>query len=84
MTGQRFAPDEAAQAGYLDFVVPAKELLKSAEAAALALSGIHLPSHAATKKRARRDAIQAIRAAIDSELTIENARKAVERRPVVA
>lgn len=84
MTGQRFSPQEAVQAGYLDRVVPPEQLQQEAEAAALALSAIHLPSHAATKKKARKEAIQAIRAAIDLELTIENARSAVERRSVPA
>lgn len=84
MTGQRFAPQEAVHAGYLDRVVAPGQLLQEAEAAALALAGIHLPSHAATKKKARKEAIAAIRAAIDLELTIENVRSAVERRSVPA
>jgi enoyl-CoA hydratase len=84
MTGQRFAPQEAAQAGYLDRVVPPEQLQQEAEAAAMALSAIDLPSHAATKKKARKEAVQAIRDAIDLELTLENARRAVERRSVPA
>lgn len=80
MTGQRFAPREAVQAGYLDCVVAPDRLLREAEASALALAGIHLPSHLATKKKARKEAAAAIRAAIDMELTIENVRSSVEGR----
>jgi enoyl-CoA hydratase len=77
--GEMFPPREAALGGYVDRVVPADELQATADAAAAALATINLPAHAATKLRARGPAIAAIRAAIDEEITLENARKAVGR-----
>ena len=79
-TGQRFPPQEAMQAGYLDMVVAPDALAASAWAAAEALCAIDIPSHYASKKRARKPAIDAIRAAIDAEITMESAEKAVARR----
>jgi enoyl-CoA hydratase len=72
MTGELFAPDEAVRAGYLDMVVPAVSLQQRAEEAAIQLANIDFNAHAASKRRARELALQAIRDAIDQELTLEN------------
>jgi enoyl-CoA hydratase len=71
VTGEMFAPREAAVAGFLDHVVAPEELRGAASAAAEALAKIDLPSHAASKARARGEAIKAIRAVIAQEITLE-------------
>jgi enoyl-CoA hydratase len=72
VTGEMFAPGEAAVAGFLDHVVPPDELRGAAEAAAIGLTKIDLPSHVATKARARAQALDALRVAIAEEITLEN------------
>jgi hypothetical protein len=67
-----FAPGEAAVAVFLDHVVPPDELRGAAEAAAIGLTKIDLPSHVATKARARAQALDALRVAIAEEITLEN------------
>jgi enoyl-CoA hydratase/carnithine racemase len=69
-TGQMFAPAEAAAAGFIDWTVPADDLDKVATRTAEALCRIDMPSHHATKLRAREGALKAIRAAIDSDITL--------------
>ena len=75
LTGEMFAPQEAATAGFLDRVVAAEDLQATARAAAEALTQIHLPSHATIKARLRAAAVQAVRAAINTEITLEAYRK---------
>lgn len=82
-TGRLLGPEEAVRAGYLDTVVPREALSELAEATAKALSTIDFAAHAATKARIRRDAIQAMRAAIDGEITLEASHAAVARRAKV-
>ena len=73
LTGEMFGPAEAVTAGFLDRVVPADSLQDSADAAAATLLGkIDLASHATTKARLRGAALRAVRAAIDSEISLEN------------
>jgi len=79
LTGEMFAPQDAAAAGFLDRVVPAKELDASVEAIAQALTKVHLPSHAATKARLRGAAIAAVRQAIEAEVTFEAYRDRIVR-----
>jgi enoyl-CoA hydratase len=62
-----FAPDDAVAAGFLDRVVPAAQLAKSAAAAAADLARLDLDAHAATKLRARQLAATALREAIHSD-----------------
>jgi enoyl-CoA hydratase len=69
MTSEMFAPAEAVTAGFFDRVVPAAELERSAEQAALALSTLNMAAHAATKARARGAVIQMIRGMIDEDIT---------------
>tara|TARA_R110000868_G_scaffold37106_4_gene131241 strand:+ start:1754 stop:2488 length:735 start_codon:yes stop_codon:yes gene_type:complete len=79
-TGEQFKPSEAVLAGYLDMVVSPEAMDEKSEAIATVLAlGTHMPSHAASKLRARQPTIDAMRKAIDSELTLENARAARKR-----
>ena len=80
MTGEMFAPPEAVTAGFFDRMVPAAELDAAADQAAEALSRINLSAHAATKLRARGPTIQAMRAAIDTDITPEYAEERVASR----
>ncbi len=64
-------PEEAVHAGFLDRVVPASELRQISTQAAAELAELNPAAHAATKLRARGAALEAIRAAIESELTLE-------------
>jgi enoyl-CoA hydratase len=69
MTGEMFGPVEAVTAGFFDRVVPAADLERTAMEAAQALSQIHMNHHAATKLRARGEAIATIRRMIDEDIT---------------
>jgi enoyl-CoA hydratase len=71
LTGEMFAPQEAMRAGFLDQVVPAQSLQAAAETTARALAKIDLHSHASTKERLRRTAVESVRAAIDAEITLQ-------------
>ena len=62
-----FSPDDAVAAGFLDRVVPAGDVVQAALAAAGDLAKLDMAAHAATKLRARHDALEAIRAGIDAE-----------------
>lgn len=64
-----FSPDTAVDAGFLDTVVPAAELLDTARTAAGLLGRLDLAAHAATKLRAREQTLAALRAAIDADHT---------------
>jgi enoyl-CoA hydratase len=66
-----YSPQEAAAAGFLDRVVPAAELRSASLEAARELEGLDTNAHAATKLRARAGPLEAVRAAIESELTLE-------------
>jgi enoyl-CoA hydratase len=65
------SPSEAVSAGFFDRVVPADELRAASLDAAAELAELNLAAHAATKLRVRGDALKAIRAAIETELTPE-------------
>jgi enoyl-CoA hydratase len=68
LLGEMYAPHEAAKAGFVDTVLPPSALTGVVEQTLQGLSSIDFAAHAATKARARKGAIDAIRAAIDSEL----------------
>lgn len=72
LTGEMFGPAEAVTAGFLDRVVPADSLQDTADAIATLLGKIDLASHATTKQRLRGAALRTVRAAIDSEISLEN------------
>jgi enoyl-CoA hydratase len=68
--GEMFEPDDAVAAGFLDRVVPAEAVDASLEEILKTLRSLHTPSHALAKERLRRTAIEAMRTAIDAELTL--------------
>jgi enoyl-CoA hydratase/carnithine racemase len=83
-TGQLFAPAEAAAAGFVDWTVPAVELDAVATRTAEAMCRIDMPSHHATKLRAREGALMAIRAAIDSDITLASFEERISARKPAA
>jgi enoyl-CoA hydratase len=62
-----FPPEDAIAAGFLDLVVAPAELAGAAAGAAAELARLDLDSHAATKLRARRQSLAAVREAIDAD-----------------
>ena len=66
-----YSPSEAATAGFLDRVVAPEDLHEQSVRAAAELAGLNSAAHAATKLRARGKMLEALRAAIESELTSE-------------
>ena len=62
-----YPPDEAVAAGFLDRVVPPAELGPAAQAVADQLAQLDMAAHAATKRRIRQPAVDAIRAAIEED-----------------
>lgn len=62
-----YPPEAAVSAGFLDRVVPAHELLPSAQALAAELTKLNLDAHAASKQRARAEALSRIRAAFEGD-----------------
>ncbi len=80
-TGELFSGKDAQQAGFLDLVVAPEALMETAKNAAAELAAtIGFSDHHATKLRVRRPVIEAVKAAIDSELSLESAQKTVDRR----
>lgn len=65
---EKFAPEAALAAGFVDTLVPAGELLERAEAAAEELMGLDLKAHLATKLRVRARTLQAIRGGVRADL----------------
>lgn len=68
---QLYTPHEAIDAGWVDRVVAPAELRDASIEAANALAQLDPTAYAATKLRARGDAAQAIRDAIEREMTVE-------------
>ena len=66
-----YSPNDAVAAGFLDRVVAVDELAGAGAEAAATLAQLDPAAHVATKLRARRAALEALRAAIETELTIE-------------
>ena len=62
-----YAPEDAVAAGFLDRVVPAAELRDVAKGAAARLAKLDPNAHAASKLRAREQALKAIRSAIETD-----------------
>jgi enoyl-CoA hydratase len=62
-----YGPEDAVAAGFLDRVVPAADLHEAARGAAADLGKLDAGVHAASKLRARRHALQAVRAAIEAD-----------------
>jgi enoyl-CoA hydratase len=68
VSGVLYAPDEAAAAGFFDRVVEPGGIESAAREAAAELAGLNREAHAATKLRARAEAIDLVRSAIETEL----------------
>ncbi len=67
ITAEIYSPAGAVEAGFLDQVVPADELIAAARDKATALAGLSMPAHTATKLRAREKALQAVGDAIEAD-----------------
>jgi enoyl-CoA hydratase len=63
-----YSPADAVTAGFLDRVVDADQLRATSLEAAAELAALDPTAHAATKLRARGDALKALRSAIEAEL----------------
>ena len=61
---ESFGPNNAVAAGFLDRVVPAEELLTTAQEVAASMASLDMKAHAASKRRARAGALEAIHAGI--------------------
>lgn len=66
-----YSPQEAILPGFLDQVVSAEKLHATSTQAAAQLAELNASAHAATKLRARANALKALRSAIETELTTE-------------
>jgi enoyl-CoA hydratase len=69
VTGEMFGPTEALGGGFFDKLVPAADLQRATEEAALAIGKINLANHAVAKQRLRGEAIANIRRMIDEDIT---------------
>lgn len=67
MLAEVFDPAGAVEAGWLDELVPERELLPAAQAKAVELSALDARAHEATKRRARRDMLAAMQVAIEED-----------------
>jgi enoyl-CoA hydratase len=65
VTGTMLDPDEARTAGFLDELVSADELAAATRERALALTGIDMGAHLATKLRVREQVLSGLRDGID-------------------
>lgn len=63
-----YDPETAIQAGFLDKIVPAEHLLPTAEKIAQMFTQLNLKAHAATKIKVRREALDALEKAIQTDL----------------
>jgi enoyl-CoA hydratase len=68
------SPETAVTAGFLDRMVPAGEVGRAARETAVAVSGLDMAAHAATKLRARADVLDALRAGIEADDAVMLAR----------
>jgi enoyl-CoA hydratase len=64
---EMYAPEDAVAAGFLDRVVPAADVERTAREVAAQLATLPVEVHAASKLRARDHALSAIRAAIEAD-----------------
>jgi enoyl-CoA hydratase len=68
--GEMYEPDDAVVAGFLDRVVAEDEVEPTVATLTASLRSLHMPSHALAKQQLRREAMAAMREAIDRELTL--------------
>jgi enoyl-CoA hydratase len=71
VTARMYGPHDAREAGFLDELAVAGDLRAASLARAAELAELNASAHTATKRRARADALAAIRSAIETELTVE-------------
>jgi enoyl-CoA hydratase len=64
---ETYTPDTAVPAGLLDAVVPAAELITTAEAKAAELATLHTTAHTGSKLRVRAQALAALRTAMETD-----------------
>ena len=65
INGEMFDPQAAVDAGFLDKVVPAEQLLPAARAAAEQLKKINMKAHGATKLKVRKDLLETLDRSIE-------------------
>jgi enoyl-CoA hydratase len=82
--GEMYEPEEALTAGFLDRVVAPEAVDTALEGIIAALHAIHKPSHAIAKKRLRQLTMDAMRTAIDRELTLAAYEASSRARSAVA
>ena len=70
LTGTLYDPEQAQQAGFLDFVCAPADVLERARAAAERLTKLDMKAHAATKQRVRGPALAKLREGIEQELRV--------------
>ncbi len=70
INGEMFSPADAVQAGFLDQVVPAEQLMQTALAAATQMKAINMNAHKKTKLKVRKDLLAALDAAIELDRSI--------------
>ncbi|MFI4990708.1 MAG: crotonase/enoyl-CoA hydratase family protein [Solirubrobacterales bacterium] len=71
VSARMYGPQEAVAAGFVDRVVAPEQLDEAALATARTLAQLDMRAHAASKLRAREDVLRRLRAAIETELTLE-------------
>jgi enoyl-CoA hydratase/carnithine racemase len=69
--GAMFEPEDALVAGFLDHLVSGDQIERTKDDIIKTLRRIHAPSHALAKQRLRRTTMNAMREAIENELTLE-------------
>jgi len=65
INGEMFDPQGAVDAGFLDRIVPAEQLIPAARAAAEQLKKINMKVHSATKLKVRKDLLETLDRAIE-------------------
>jgi enoyl-CoA hydratase len=68
ITAELYNPQQALEAGFLDYIVPGAVLMSVARDKAAVLSKLDRKAHVATKLRARAPAINAMRSAVDADI----------------
>lgn len=68
LLSETFTPDNAIEAGLVDRVVDAIELMEVAHSTAAELATLDMSAHSASKLRAREETLRALRAGIDADM----------------
>jgi enoyl-CoA hydratase len=77
--GEMFEPEDAVTAGFLDRAVPPAEIDAALAEVLPALKGVNVSMHATAKHNLRKQAMAAMREAIDADLTLEAYRAGAAR-----